>query len=629
MKMGISMKLKTKNKKIDIDIKSGGTKIQQFAKANNLTKKEIAELHDFIASGDMEKYEGYTHKPVGIRRFITSSEFMNVDEVIWDTVMDEIEELNSGAYYEAVLTGAIGVAKTTIALYTTAYQLYLLSCMKAPHKTFNLDPASEILLIFQNITKDLAEGVDYQRFREMIKAAPYFQRHFQWQKGIKSELRFPHRIVIKPVSGAETATIGQNVMGGIIDEMNFMAVTEKSKLSKDGSGKYDQAVSLYASISRRRKTRFMQQGKLPGILCLVSSKRYPGQFTDTKEEEAKQELAETGSTGIFLYDKRTWEIMPTGTFLGEWFHIFIGDISRKPFIIDPKVTKKESLEEHLVMAIPTEFRSDFQTDMGDSLRDIAGVSTLASMPFIMNVDILHEAFHEDQPSIFNVQLCDFETKKVGLHKKRVLMADAQYPRFAHVDLGLTSDHAGLSIGHVNKFVAIELDGQKVQMPNIVIDGHLRVAPPPNNEINFEKIRKIFYMLANMGFPLRWVTFDSWQSVDSMQLLRAKGFSTGTQSIDRDTIPYETTKTAILQGRLHIQADPWVQMEFARLERTDKGKIDHPAGGSKDVTDAIAGVTYGLTMQNYIWVSFGVQPNPALIGDLYNLDYASDSKRHNY
>ena len=67
--------------------------------------------------------------------------------------MDELRELNSGKYVEAVLTGAIGTGKSTIALFTTAYQLYVLSCLKDPHELFNLDPSSEIVFAFQSLNK--------------------------------------------------------------------------------------------------------------------------------------------------------------------------------------------------------------------------------------------------------------------------------------------------------------------------------------------------------------------------------------------------------------------------------------------------------------------------------------------
>ena len=44
----------------------------------------------------------------------------------------------------------------------------------------------------------------------------------------------------------------------------------------------------------------------------------------------------------------------------------------------------------------------------------------------------------------------------------------------------------------------------------------------------------------------------------------------------------------------------------RLEKDPKtGKIDHPPKGSKDCSDAIAGVVYGLTYRRELWVRHNV------------------------
>ena len=111
-----------------------------------------------------------------------------------------------------------------------------------------------------------------------------------------------------------------------MDEVNFMEVTEQSAKAADG-GEYNQAIALYDSLSRRRKSRFMKKGKLPGVFCLVSSKRYPGQFTDMKTEEAKYDKT------IYVYDKRTWDVLPEENFSGEGFDVFIGDLSRQHRIL--------------------------------------------------------------------------------------------------------------------------------------------------------------------------------------------------------------------------------------------------------------------------------------------------------
>jgi len=469
----------------------------------------------------------------------------------------------------------------------------------------------------------LAKSVDYARFRDLIQRSPYFTDKFTFDRDIESELRFPNRIVIKPVSGSDTAAIGQNVIGGVIDEMNFMAVTDNSKIAGDG-GTYDQAIAVYNSISRRRKSRFMEKGKLPGMLCLVSSKKYPGQFTDTKIEEAEREVAEFGKSTIYVYDKRTWDILPESTWIGKWFKVFIGDITRKPYILD-ETKNNDHLEPELVVDVPIEYKSEFTNDMMNALRDIAGVSTLASIPFMSNLDKLNEAFMPDAESVFTTDECDFEFRQVGIRRDYLFSADRKHPRFAHVDLGLTSDAAGIVIGHVDKFVQISTEETSMFMPHVIIDGVLRVCPPPNGEINFEKIRKLFYMLQDRGFPLRWITFDSYQSVDSIQMLRSRGFFTGLQSMDMKTLPYDITKTCILEGRLECPSNERLQMELARLERTLTGKIDHPPNFTKDVADALAGVVYGLTMQNYIWAAFGQSPVGVATDAVYDLAEKSNDK----
>ena len=77
---------------------------------------------------------------MGIKEFICSPHYLNKDKEIYPGVLEAAEELNTGRYVEAIMTGGIGSGKTTLALYTNAYQLYLLSCMRSPHKQFGLDP---------------------------------------------------------------------------------------------------------------------------------------------------------------------------------------------------------------------------------------------------------------------------------------------------------------------------------------------------------------------------------------------------------------------------------------------------------------------------------------------------------
>lgn len=492
-----------------------------------------------------------------------------------------------------VFTGGIGSGKTTGALYTNAYQLYLLSCMRNPHEQFGLDPSSEILLIFQNKTAELAKTVSYARFKPMIETSPYFQQYFMFDTKIKSKLVFPNRIEVVPVSGQESAAIGQNVMGGLIDELNYMDVIKESRRSVD-AGVFDQAIAIYNSIARRRKSRFMQQGRLPGVLCLVSSRRYPGQFTDKKEAEAKTDRT------IYVYDKRTWDIRPDA-YSGKTFKVFIGDLSRRPRILEPG--EEEGMDLQFVRDIPEEHRAEFENDIINALREVAGVSTLASRPFFVNQEKVYAAFGTCESILSTVEV-DFVATTLRILPKR--FRDLEHPRWVHVDLGLTNDSAGVTCGYVPGFRKVSRDRTVETLPKVNIDFTLRVTPPRNDEINFEKIRLLLYKLRDLGMEIRWVSFDSFQSRDSIQILRQKGFMTGLLSVDKDTTAYDTLKTCIYDGRLETPMHDWCVRELLSLERVPlKDKIDHPEGGSKDCADALAGCVYGLTMRRSIWLDHGV------------------------
>lgn len=541
----------------------------------------------------------YRVQPVDPLQFLMSKKYLGLEDELYPKVGEEFAKMNSGSYVEVVLTGAIGTAKTTLAIWTTAYQVYLLACLRNPQQTFGIDRSSEILFVFQSLNATLAKQLNYDRFRSLIQTSPFFTEYFPFDQKINSECIFPNRIIVRPVSGQESAAIGQNVFGGLMDEVNFMEVTEHSAKSVDG-GEYNQAIQLYNSLSRRRKSRFMKQGKLPGVFCLVSSKRYPGQFTDQKAIEAEQDPS------IYIYDKRTWDVLPEKNFSGDWFNVFIGDLSRKARILEDNDPMDRKKNKDLIIEVPVEYREEFKTDMLNALRDIAGVSTLAQHPFIMDNDAVSAGFGTVE-SCLTKDVVDFSEAKVGIMRNKFLMEDE--PRWIHIDLSMTGDATGVACGFVDKFTKIKAgDETEEVLPNIVFDFMLRVLPPKGGEINYQKIRDLIYALREQGLNIKWISCDSFQSTDMMQLLRRKGFTTGMVSIDRNIEPYSFLKTAFYQHRIDAPTHPYVQKEIASLEIDQKkGKVDHPDSGSKDVADAMAGVIFGLTMRRDVWARHKISP----------------------
>lgn len=568
-------------------------------------QKILKRMRSSFQKGSMDELKKsllLRRNPVNIQTFIEDRDFFGfMKDELYPKIVPELIEMNSGKYIEVVFTGAIGVGKTTCAIITNAYQLYLLSCYTDPHELFGLAKSDEIVFIFQNLNAKLAKDVDFARFKANIDRSPYFKEEFKYDKMITSELKFQNHIVVKPVSGQGTAAIGQNVFGGFIDEINFMQIVEKSKQTRN-EGVYDQAAVVYNSIARRRESRFMVQGNLPGILCLGSSKQYPGQFTDRKVAEAEDQIKKYGKSLIYVYDKRPWDVLPEERFTGKYFKVFIGDDQRKPRIMEEN--EEIPLDDlHLVMDVPIEYRNSFEADIMNALRDIAGVSTLAKHPFLMNYEAVTACFGKKK-SVLSRPDCDFVTSRVAFSPKEFYQPEL--PRWVHIDLAITGDSAGVTLGCVDRFVEIRRGPDVERLPHVHIDAILEVKPPKGGEILFYKIREIIYKLREYGLNIKWVSFDSYQSTDSIQILRQKGFITGIQSMDVNTIPYDTLKTALYDGRVSAPAHEKCQKELVSLEMdTKKKKIDHPPHSSKDCSDALCGVVYGLTMRREVWAMFNV------------------------
>ncbi len=402
-----------------------------------------------------------------------------------------------------------------------------------------------------------------------------------------------------PVYNIETEKTHTYIANGIVTHnCNFMTITQKSKQSRD-AGVYDQAWENYNSLSRRRKNRFSKLGKTPGVICLVSSKRYPGEFTDIKAEEAKT------NPDIYIYDKRAWDIVPPGKYSGATFRLFIGDNARKPRILQEGELLGPD-DAALIMNVPIEERHEFEKDLMGALRDVAGVTTMALEPFIIDIDKVRSCF-DTYDSILSRESCDFSTTNIEIYPDKFKRLDQ--PRFVHIDLAMTGDSAGISCGYVAGFTNVvrnEEEGIDEVLPIICMDFMLEVFPPKNEEIQFYKIRSLLYKLRELGLNIKWVSFDLFQAVDSIQMLSRKGYVTGVQSMDKTTVPYDITKVALMDGRVHAPMHEKCYMEIISLERdAKKNKIDHRPNFSKDCADSFAGVVYGLTMRREIWLKYGI------------------------
>jgi len=487
----------------------------------------------------------------------------------------------------------IGIGKNYFADMALAYMIYKLSCYYNPQAEFDLAPGSTIFFIAQSKTHTLAKKVVFDQFSERLRLSPYFQKNFKFDPGVRSELRFPNQIVVLPVGGNDTAALGMNVFGGVIDELNFMARTKDSVETRfTGEDEYDQAERLYSTIIRRMKSRFMQKGKIPGKLMLISSRNYPDDFTDRKMQEAEHDKS------IFVMSYSQWDALPADRFCGDKFLIEVGNELKQSRIL---VSMEDAMEETDVIEVPVEYRTEFERDMDAALKDLGGIATGTKSPFIPYREAMQlardkfSALTQDRQLFLHdeIYMPDFEefSDLVSDEYIEEVLLDKSVVFAAHIDVGLSGDALGLALGHVSGYKNLPstrfFDNRSntfVEVTDIIapiyqIDGALRIKSRAGEEVDLEAVRDLV-MYIKSKLRLDWCTMDSYQAPMFYQSFRKARIRSGVLSVDTSLAPYTEVKLAVKDERILLPSHPTLAKELREIERDiEKGKVDHPSSGS--------------------------------------------------
>lgn len=506
--------------------------------------------------------------------------------------------------------GMIPTHNTTLAQLVTLYDLYLLSTYRFPQLKLGMLPGSPVLIPCLNVTDRLAKNVTYGKLRAMVERAKYFTQQYPFIKRQKEAAIFPHNIRIMYAAANADKLLGEDVIGGIADELNFMKYVEKSTKSRTETGEFDQAREIYRSLVRRRASRFLEVNI--GRFCMVSSASHAGDFTEMRIKEIQQKQSEEDTHKVYIWQKAQWEALPDSRFATEKrFMVEVGDERAMTRVLNEGEKPRPGAE---IIHVPIRYKQSFETDPEGSLRDIAGRSAKSSNVFfksrddVWNTSKYWSALGMVSPWEQNQIPFDFGMPTVN---PSYFVPFPECPRALHIDFSETRDRLGMACGFVLQTVPITTtvtgkDGQlkKVveKMPFVCYDFTLSVIPPKSGQIIFDIIRQWIYFLRDeLRIPIQLVTTDQFQSTDTRQIFRGKGFKTDKVSVE-DLVCYDALRSAMHQKRIACKEDKLLYKELLELiPFFKKGKIDHPpGGGSKDIADAMCAVYTILLAQRKSW-----------------------------
>lgn len=558
----------------------------------------------------LAQHPEFAERPATLIEFL-GPEYLGIESKVRDAIKHELSEImghdvsheRPTAYQLAIITGAIGIGKTTIASIVLPYLVHWCLCLKDPQDFFDLLPGSRIAFMQMSTSEQQAKEVVFGDIKARIEHSKWFKNHptdpafknqfrfRSWRNGVLAE----RDIWIIPGDSAETTFEGYNILGGILDEADSHKVTKNKDYADQG----------YDTIFNRMSSRFEDRGFLLVIGQMKKSvgfaARKYAEFKANKDAYAvRMAIWESRGDAYFTCKQvGPHELDPgldDGVTCGA-VHKFAYDTHRKQIIPD-QIAGAAGFTNDAMLWIPVAYLDQFETNPEKALKDLAGIPPAVGSPFISLVHKIHdcrdrwiERYGDESPVGVDGRIAPW------------FRAQETLKRVAHVDIAYADegDALGIAMGHVRELV--EIDGEV--KPHIVYDLLLRMVAPAGGEIFLANMRHVIYDLRNeYGFRLDGVTLDGFQSQDTIQQFTKRRIPAQYLSVDRQILPYHDLREAIYEGRLDFppymvimrpgQTD---RVEVAVKELTelvDNGtKVDHPELGSKDIADAMAGVAFTL------------------------------------
>jgi hypothetical protein len=563
------------------------------------------ETKSKLAIGDPFKYE-----PVTLTTFIQDQKFLgnpDLSSIQFDavhmlepvympeTLMQLYDHLGLEEWkpQRQVNFGALqwgkGSGKDLVCQILVARWTYLLQCLTSPQQYYGLPRHAFIHLLNIAASAPQANRVFFSPLREMVKSSPWFKGKFETMDGKGSDGKEPGKFAItfegqiEAISGHSGSSTqeGLNLLGAIADEISEFVTKGEAERTSRSTGREptktaDAVIKMMRTSGRSRFPKLFKN-------VYISFPR----FTDDAiqqlcakgrmDNEQKKEKSAWYVSGPYA----TWEVNPRVKDKAD----FDDDYKDDPAMAEAMYECKPG------RATNRAFRNDVAIAASFAAKNI---DPLKVTYYWGRDEGARELEGEDIPDEVDGWQVRYEWNNLWPY------IGAAYS--IHADLGITGDRAGVAMSHVAKWELGEWEGVhgtvRELRPVVKLDFAAALeadvtTEPVAREVQIRWFRKLVWELVARGFYIARVSYDGFQSTDSLQILESRGIEAEKISCDRaDTPVWKTLKDVMYDGRLQAYYHELAIAELRGLRRLPNGKVDHPDGGSKDVADALAGSVFG-------------------------------------
>jgi len=474
----------------------------------------------------------------------------------------------------AVLEWGKGSGKDTLASIIICYLVYTLLMLRDPQSYFEM-PAGEALdIINVAYSSDQAQKVFFEKFKQRIL-------HWEWLRELYSIKQSGKVVSAVDEPDGNTVNIGLN---GITFPKYIRTFSRHSEQeSSEGLNLIAWVADEIAAFSD--KTKKQNGKKMYKMLRTSAHSRFPGVWRGMAISYPRHE----NDCIEWLYN------------LGQ---------GKQSFYCDKASTFEVN---------PTKFEKDFEEekelDPEDFLQKYYCIPPKTLDAFFKFPARILECIDKDLKSIAMIeeiliehQVVDAATKQptgevkhfVGNQIERFLLKgdDLKVPRVAHLDAGLVRDRGALVVAHGVPVILKMYDAESNEVKDVVVNQvveDLIVTWQPDKkrdlQVSVNNMETMLTDLIKLGLRIRHVTYDQWNSASAIESLAKSGVKASQHTINTDD--YKLLRNLVYAGGVRLLNHPVQRKELEQLQLKNGKKVDHPPeedGGSKDISDCLAGVT---------------------------------------
>ena len=302
------------------------------------SEREVALsiLNDLSTKGESKAYQNliyqdYDEVPVDIATFIHDKRYLGNGLTdpngrftlfpYWEEKLAEIFPTNTTTRYNTIiLTGAIGLGKSTIAVICLLYMLYRLLCLKDPYAYYGMQPIDKISISLMNITMENAKGVALDKMNQLILSSEWFMSH-GYMSGSENLIFHPEKHIEVITASSNNQVIGR-CLDGDTRIMTSLGIRKLSELvnipfrvvSIDGDGNKVLSDTCTASPTLRTDEEYQIELEDGTLLKCTPEHRFmlkDGSYKMAKDLTEEDELFDETIT----YDEFIQNIINTR---GQW-----------------------------------------------------------------------------------------------------------------------------------------------------------------------------------------------------------------------------------------------------------------------------------------------------------------------